>query len=37
MPRVGALFRGGHGNVVATVSREEKDLDAYPDISRRAF
>lgn len=38
MPRVGEFSqREGHGNLVATVSMEEKGLDAYPDRSRIAF
>lgn len=38
MPRVGDFSqREGHGNLVATVSMEEKGLDAYPGIGRRAF
>lgn len=35
MPRVGEFSqREGHGNLVATVSMEEKGLDAYLDINR---
>lgn len=39
LPRVDEFsVRGeGHGNLVATVSMEEKGLKAYPDISRRTF
>lgn len=38
MPRVGEFSqREGHGNLVATVSMEEKGLDAYPDINRITF